>query len=41
MPTPTPWTAPREDYETASAELTAAGERGITVLPVYAITSNG
>jgi len=33
--------AAREDYEAASAELTAAGERGITVLPVYATASEG
>jgi iron complex transport system substrate-binding protein len=33
--------AAREDYEAASAELTAAGERGITVLPVYATASDG
>ena len=33
--------AAREDYEAASAQLTAAGERGITVLPVYATASDG
>ena len=33
--------AAREDYEAASAELTAAGERGITVLPVYATATDG
>lgn len=33
--------AAREDFEAASAELTAAGERGITVLPVYATASDG
>ncbi|TFV63516.1 ABC transporter substrate-binding protein [Geodermatophilus sp. DF01-2] len=31
----------REDYEAAAAELSAAGERGITVLPVYATASDG
>ncbi|WP_448617074.1 ABC transporter substrate-binding protein [Geodermatophilus sp. URMC 65] len=33
--------AAREDYDAASAELTAAAERGITVLPVYATASDG
>jgi iron complex transport system substrate-binding protein len=33
--------AAREDFEAASAELAAAGERGITVLPVYATASDG
>jgi iron complex transport system substrate-binding protein len=33
--------AAREDYEAASAELRAAGERGITVLPVYATAADG
>ena len=33
--------AAREDYEAASVELTAAGERGITVLPVYATATDG
>jgi iron complex transport system substrate-binding protein len=33
--------AAREDYEAASAQLTAAGERRITVLPVYATASDG
>ena len=33
--------AAREDYAVASAELTAAGARGITVLPVYATATDG
>ncbi len=33
--------AAREDFEAASAELRAAGERGITVLPVYATAADG
>jgi iron complex transport system substrate-binding protein len=31
----------REEYETASAELTEAAESGLTVLPVYATESDG
>ena len=33
--------AARADFEAASAELRAAGERGITVLPVYATAADG
>jgi iron complex transport system substrate-binding protein len=33
--------AAREDFAAASAELRAAGERGITVLPVYATAADG
>src|SRR3712207_1729461 len=33
--------AAREDYEAASAALTAAGQREITVLPVYATAADG
>ena len=33
--------AAREDFEAASTQLRAAGERGITVLPVYATAADG